>query len=79
MCHATTCSNCRFFQPEGHYHGSCARLQSMVMGEWPACRLGRSAFGLGEESIERKDSASRDLLEQLPPKILVEARDLMVC
>jgi hypothetical protein len=53
MCRLTTCGKCRFFQPEGHYHGSCARLDSMVMGEWPACRLGRSAFGL----LDRQDSS----------------------
>jgi hypothetical protein len=87
MYHPPTCSNCRFFQPEGHYHGSCARLHSMVMGEWPGCPLGESAFDLGEERIERQDSSSTDPLvgvaaeneHRLPPKISIEPRSLTAC
>jgi hypothetical protein len=53
MCRLTTCGKCRFFQPVGHYRGSCARLDSMVVGEWSACHLGQSAFGL----LDRQDFA----------------------
>jgi hypothetical protein len=40
----STCSNCRFFNPEGHLHGSCHQLHVTVDGDWPACSLGAPAF-----------------------------------
>lgn len=43
-CHASTCSNCRFFNPEGHMHGNCRQLHVTVDGDWPACSLGAPAF-----------------------------------
>jgi hypothetical protein len=75
MFHPSTCSNCHFFQPEGHYHGSCTRLNSMVMGEWPGCRLGRSIFESDAPNVLRVN----DLDRQLQPKISVEERSLIPC
>jgi hypothetical protein len=43
-CQTSTCSNCRFFNPEGHLHGNCRQLQVTVDGDWPACSLGEPAF-----------------------------------
>jgi hypothetical protein len=43
-CLASTCSNCRFFNPEGNRHGSCSQLNVTVDGVWPACSLGSPAF-----------------------------------
>lgn len=75
-----TCSSCRFFQPEGHYHGSCARLHSAVMGEWPVCRLAKSAFSGGEEPMTRSEASSmREILEQLSAKKLVETKVSIAC
>jgi hypothetical protein len=76
MHHPPTCSNCHFFQPEGHYHGSCTRLSSMVMGEWPGCRLGRAIF---ESSDEPEVVIVNDLDRQLQPKTSVEERSLIPC
>jgi hypothetical protein len=38
------CSQCRFFQPDGHYHGNCNRLNVTVEGKWQACYLALHAF-----------------------------------
>jgi hypothetical protein len=43
-CLTSTCSNCRFFNPEGQLHGSCHQLHVTVDGDWPACSLGAPAF-----------------------------------
>ncbi len=43
-CLTSTCSNCRFFNPEGLVHGSCHQLHVTVDGDWPACSLGAPAF-----------------------------------
>ncbi len=43
-CQTSTCSNCRFFNPEGHLHGNCRQLQVTVDGDWLACSLGAPAF-----------------------------------
>lgn len=40
----STCGNCRFFNPEGHIHGNCDRLNAMVDGGWVACHLSAPAF-----------------------------------
>lgn len=82
MCHPSTCSNCRFFQPEGHYHGSCARLHSMVMGEWPGCRLGRSTFESSEELPDRQEDllvVVAAMTEQRSRPTVVEERSLQPC
>jgi hypothetical protein len=42
--HHLCCRQCRFFQPEGHYHGNCRRMNVSVSGEWQACSLVLSAF-----------------------------------
>jgi hypothetical protein len=38
------CSQCRFFQPDGNYRGSCNRLNVTVEGKWQACCLALHAF-----------------------------------
>jgi hypothetical protein len=43
-CNASICRNCRFFQPEGHYHGCCDRLNVAVRGEWKTCTLALATF-----------------------------------
>jgi hypothetical protein len=43
-CHASTCRNCRFFNPEGNRHGNCRQLHVTVDGDWQACSLGAPAF-----------------------------------
>ncbi len=43
-CQKFGCSQCRFFQPDGHYHGSCTRLNVTVEGQWQACCLASQAF-----------------------------------
>jgi hypothetical protein len=81
-CYATTCHNCRFFQPEGHHYGNCDRMHIIVEGEWPACHLALPAFNslgqqLGtsiEESIDRQNLLSKDLLDRLS-QIMIEATD----
>jgi hypothetical protein len=44
-CRQLACRNCRFFQPEGHYQGSCDRMNVTVKGDWQACHLISQAFG----------------------------------
>jgi hypothetical protein len=44
MCNPAICKNCRFFQPEGYYHGKCDRMNVTVKGEWQACQLSLLAF-----------------------------------
>ncbi|WP_181243680.1 hypothetical protein [Chamaesiphon polymorphus] len=44
QCHNFGCRQCRFYQPDGHYHGSCARLNVTVDGQWQACCLALRAF-----------------------------------
>jgi hypothetical protein len=46
------CNQCRFFQPDGHYHGSCARLNVTVEGEWQACCLALHAFDLVAQPMQ---------------------------
>jgi hypothetical protein len=58
----------------------------MVMGEWPACRLGRSAFDSPDESLDLQDSLTERILvvatdreHQLLPTIAAERRSLQPC
>jgi hypothetical protein len=66
----------------------------MVMGEWPGCPLGESAFDLFAKPIDppeerihqQQNSPSTDLLgvaaedeQRLLPKISIEPRSLMAC
>jgi hypothetical protein len=39
MCNGFACSKCRFYQPDGRYHGCCDRMNVSVQGEWKACHL----------------------------------------
>jgi hypothetical protein len=43
-CHQFPCSQCRFFQPDGHYQGSCDRMNVPVKGKWQACHLAVHVF-----------------------------------
>jgi hypothetical protein len=40
-----SCTQCHFFQPEGHYYGNCSRMSVTVTGKWQACTLAVAAFG----------------------------------
>jgi hypothetical protein len=51
MCNPAICKNCRFFQPEGYYHGKCDRMNVAVKGEWRACQLSLLAFGAVVPSV----------------------------
>ncbi len=50
-CQNFVCSQCRFFQHDGHYHGSCDRMNVTVEGEWKACHLALRVFALLAESV----------------------------
>jgi hypothetical protein len=43
-CKQIDCNKCRFFQPDGRYHGSCSKMNVTVKGEWKACHLALQAF-----------------------------------
>ncbi|WP_309735255.1 hypothetical protein [Chamaesiphon sp. OTE_75_metabat_556] len=43
-CFTSNCHNCRFFQPDGNYHGTCGRLHAPMLGKWPACQLALPKF-----------------------------------
>jgi hypothetical protein len=43
-CDGFACSKCRFFQPDGRYHGNCDRMNVSVQGEWRACHLAIGVF-----------------------------------
>jgi hypothetical protein len=43
-CDQFACRKCRFFQPNGRYHGCCDRMNVTVKGEWQACHLALRAF-----------------------------------
>jgi hypothetical protein len=43
-CDQFACNQCRFFQPDGRYHGCCDKINVTVKGEWQACHLALHAF-----------------------------------
>jgi hypothetical protein len=43
-CDQFACRNCRFFQPDGRYHGCCDKMNVTVKAEWQACHLALQAF-----------------------------------
>jgi hypothetical protein len=45
-CDGFACSQCRFFQPDGRYHGNCDRMNVTVQGEWQSCHLAIRVFDL---------------------------------
>jgi hypothetical protein len=45
-CDGFACNKCRFFQPDGRYHGNCDRMNVTVQDEWQACHLAIRAFDL---------------------------------
>ncbi len=70
-CHASTCSKCRFFHPEGNIHGSCGQLHVTVDGEWSGCSLGVSAFAPIDELLAQ---LKLDLREAVQTEAPVEYR-----
>ncbi len=83
MCHVSTCRNCRFYQPDGHYHGSCSQLDITVEGEWLACQLSLPAFDFMtsdlpdeiDRQIERQNSRSSNTIDRLIAQLKIEAID----
>jgi hypothetical protein len=43
-CDQFSCRNCRFFLPDGRYHGCCDKMNVTVKGEWQACHLALRMF-----------------------------------
>jgi hypothetical protein len=62
-CHASTCSKCRFFHPEGNMHGSCGQLHVTVDGEWPGCSLGVSAFAPIDELLAQLNAVLQEVAQ----------------
>ncbi|WP_373542714.1 hypothetical protein [Chamaesiphon sp.] len=78
-----TCHNCRFFQPDGHYHGSCSQLDITVEGEWIACQLSLPAFDrissdLSETTsgqLDRQNWRSGNTIARLIAQLQIEAME----
>lgn len=57
----SVCSQCRFFQPEGHYdRGNCRRMNVSVKCDWQVCPLAVLAFASAND--RSPITASRELL-----------------
>lgn len=74
-CIPSTCGNCRFFNPEGHLHGSCLQLHVTVDGDWPGCILGAPAFLSSDELLEQLEL---DLRTSGIPATSSESRDYAI-
>jgi hypothetical protein len=47
----SVCSQCRFFQPEGHYdRGNCTRMNVPVKCDWQVCPLAVSVFARADSN-----------------------------
>jgi hypothetical protein len=59
-CHASTCRNCRFFKPEGSFHGNCTQLQVPVDADWTGCQLSTPAFVPIDELLDQLKRALQE-------------------
>ena len=83
MQHPLACRNCRFFQPDGHYQGSCSQLDITVEGDWIACQLSLPAFDrisaalpkTTEAQLDCQNLRSRNTIDRLVAQLQIEAME----
>lgn len=66
---ASTCRNCRYYQPEGRQGGICLLLHAAVASSWNACQLASPAFAPPWQSLKDLPASG---VTQTPAPVEVE-------